>query len=88
MVAKLASFNFSLHVTTNNELNIEKVEDNHLIDHISYGRPNFDVKIREISFFNRYNSLVFACGPMSMIKMCSETTKAYGIDFRHETFEL
>ena len=80
-MSKLVVFNFSLYITKE----VEETEKQQ--SYINYNRPNLNIKIREISYYNN-NSIVFVCGPMSLVNSCSDITKSFGVDFRHETFEL
>jgi Ferric reductase NAD binding domain len=51
------------------------------------GRPNIEEEVKAVAK-HKGKALLFACGPSSLIQDCAVLSHKYGIDFRHETFEL
>ena len=80
-----------VHVTkkANSEMNSRSVSPHSTYpsDMVAYGRPDLR---HEISLLARYKhrALVFVCGPSQMVDEASALSMEYGVDFRHETFEL
>ena len=54
---------------------------------IKIGRPELEEEVKQLQQ-HKMKALLFACGPASMVEECAKLTMQYGIDFRHETFEL
>jgi hypothetical protein len=54
---------------------------------IKIGRPELEEEVKRVAPF-AHKALLFVCGPAALVEDCAKLTKQYGIDFRHETFEL
>ena len=54
---------------------------------IKIGRPELEEEVKQLQE-HKMKALLFVCGPESMVEDCANLTMQYGIDFRHETFEL
>ena len=54
---------------------------------VKQGRPNVEGSIARIAAHG-YRALVFVCGPAPMVAQAAALSMQYGVDFRHETFEL
>ena len=64
-------------------------DTSHHIQHypVKQGRPNVEESISRIAVHG-YRALVFVCGPAPMVAQAAALSMQYGVDFRHETFEL
>ena len=54
---------------------------------IKIGRPELEEEVKQLQQ-HKMKALLFVCGPAPMVEDCAKLTMQYGIDFRHETFEL
>ena len=54
---------------------------------IKIGRPELEEEVKRLAPFAG-KALLFVCGPAALVEDCAKLTMQYGIDFRHETFEL
>ena len=75
-----------MHITSKNTANISETNSS-ISSLFKQGRPDLISEIGKLSYLKN-NLLVFVCGPNSMVEECSTLTMKYGVQFRHETFEL
>lgn len=54
---------------------------------LKIGRPQLEEEVKKLEK-HKMKALLFVCGPAAMVEDCAQLTMQYGIDFRHETFEL
>ena len=54
---------------------------------VKQGRPNVEGSVARLAAYG-HKALVFVCGPAPMVEQAAALSMQYGVDFRHETFEL
>ena len=83
---KNKKFSVSVHLTSK-KIGDQIPQNSNISSFWKEGRPDLVSEIGKLSYLKN-NLLVFVCGPNSMVEECSELTMKYGVQFRHETFEL